>query len=63
MKIAHIVSDTIRIYGFVGVGMTLFEEVCHLECALRFEMLKPRPVSSSISDALESKYRTLSYLF
>ena len=33
-------SGTIRRCGLVGVGVTLFDEVCHCGWTMRFQMLK-----------------------
>jgi hypothetical protein len=52
-------------YGLVEVGMTLLEEVCHWEWALRFQMLKPGSIRIllSLPAVFGSGCRTLSYFF
>ena len=44
-------SDTIMRCGLIGLGVTLLEEVCHWGWALRFQVLKPDPVSLSLPAA------------
>lgn len=45
-------SGTIRRCGFVGLGMSLLDEVCYwVSNALMFQMLKQGPVSLSLPAA------------
>lgn len=50
-------SNTIRRYGIVGVSVAPWEEVCQWRWDLRFQKLKPHPVSLSFSDACQSGCR------
>jgi hypothetical protein len=50
-------SDTSRRCGFIGVGVALLEEVCHLEAGFESYVLKLRPVTQSSFSCLRSSCR------
>jgi hypothetical protein len=51
LKCLAIGSGTIRRCDLIGVGMAFLEKVCHWTCPLRFQRLKPGPVSYSLPAA------------